>query len=406
MRSGSSDGGDRPCKIERTHTFKLYDGKQANPSVVPKISTSDVVSKGMNAMRNITKMNGRAENGFVSSAVRRFFGGHSAGGDGRHDFDEVGAFLEEHELSAKPQNYDIAYRYLVDRDEQLVDTIDDLLASGRGLSDAALGTLYAQLQSAATAEKLSQIVSSAQTYISQTAKIIDDSRSSVKSFGDDLELVELPQDLAKQIVGLTKAMIVKSRRFEDKLKRMDNEIGDLKSRLDDARKDAMLDPLTNLPNRRAFHEKLNAAVSREQTGKRTVCIAYCDIDHFKLINDTYGHEVGDRVLQFLAKRIQETASASMSVARFGGEEFVVLFEDSTLGEAIDHMDFVRADFGERRLVCRDSGEPLGKISFSAGVAAMERGIDGEGLLKAADQALYRAKELGRDRVETLLSQHR
>ena len=158
-------------------------------------------------------------------------------------------------------------------------------------------------------------------------------------------------------------------------------------------------------NKKAKTGKIDPLIGREPEVMRTIQVLCRRQKNNPLFVGDAG--VGKTaIVEGLAKRIQETASASMSVARFGGEEFVVLFEDSTLGEAIDHMDFVRADFGERRLVCRDSGEPLGKISFSAGVAAMERGIDGEGLLKAADQALYRAKELGRDRVETLLSQHR
>lgn len=282
---------------------------------------------------------GTSDRGFVASAVKKLFGGKASGNAGDEGFAEIGRFLAQYGLSATPQNYQLLYRILIDKDPQLSGAMADLVALGE-VSDKTVGELAAEGQAVISAETLSNFVTRAQSFVSQTAKIIDESHSSVKSFGEDLESnmasadenIELPQGLATQILDLTKAMIVKSRRFEYKLKRMDSEIGELRMRLDDARKDAMF------------------------------------------------------------------------AARFGGEEFVLLFENTKLQKAIAHMETLRVEIGERRLVCRDSGEPIGKISFSAGVAALQGGLDGTGLLKAADQALYRAKELGRDRVETLLSQ--
>lgn len=354
---------------------------------------------------------GVSDRGFVASAVKKLFGGKASDSSGDEGFAEIGRFLAQHGLSATPQNYHLIYRVLIDRDPQLSAAMADLVALGE-VSDKTVGELAADGQAVISAETLSNFVTRAQSFVSQTAKIIDESHSSVKSFGEDLETnmasagenIELPQGLAEQIVTLTKAMIVKSRRFEYKLKRMDSEIGELRMRLDDARKDAMLDPLTGLPNRRAFLEQFEAAVARAGTHKNPLCVAYCDIDHFKGINDSYGHAVGDRVIQFIARRLDESTTDTMYAARFGGEEFVLLFENTKLQKAIAHMETLRVEIGERRLVCRDSGEPIGKITFSVGLAALQGGLDGTGLLKAADQALYRAKELGRDRVETLLSQ--
>lgn len=354
---------------------------------------------------------GVPDRGFVASAVKKLFGGNASKSAPDEGFAEVGRFLSHYGLSATPQNYQLVYRVLMERDPQLSAAMNDLVALGE-VSDKTVGELAADGQAVISAETLSNFVTRAQSFVSQTAKIIDESHSSVKSFGEDLETnmasasenIELPQGLAEQIVTLTKAMIVKSRRFEYKLKRMDGEIGELRMRLDDARKDAMLDSLTGLPNRRAFLEQFEAAVERASQRKSPLCVAYCDIDHFKAINDTYGHAVGDRVIQFIARRFDESATDTMHAARFGGEEFVVLFENTKLQKAIAHMEALRVEISERRLVCRDSGEPIGKITFSAGVAALQEGIDGPTLLKAADQALYRAKELGRDRIETLLSQ--
>ena len=139
----------------------------------------------------------RTKSGFVASAVRRFFDVESGDARSCRGFDRIGAFFAQHRLSATPLNYDIAYRYLVTEEPQIIDAINDLLTSRTGITDQTIGELHARGQPVVTTEMLAQFVTRAQSYISKTAEIIDQSHTSVKSFGDNLELVELPKGLAQ-----------------------------------------------------------------------------------------------------------------------------------------------------------------------------------------------------------------
>jgi len=127
-------------------------------------------------------------------------------------------------------------------------------------------------------------------------------------------------------------------------------------------------------------------------------IALCDIDHFKAINDAHGHDTGDRVLGVVAAALQKAAGEQCYVARFGGEEFALIFEDCTVGAAAAIVDELRRALGARRLINQATHEPIGHVTFSAGIAPLETAEGGTVSLKRADTALYAAKQDGRNRV--------
>ena len=152
------------------------------------------------------------------------------------------------------------------------------------------------------------------------------------------------------------------------------------------------DPLTDLPNRRAFAAALEAAMEKSLASGQKLSVAVLDIDHFKMINDLHGHAEGDQVLVALASMLKAQFSGRGMAARYGGEEFVMLLPDSTAEEARLQCEFVRQAV---------SVLPIGlPISVSIGVAELRRhGDTTDDLFKRADEALYAAKRGGRDRVE-------
>jgi diguanylate cyclase len=127
-----------------------------------------------------------------------------------------------------------------------------------------------------------------------------------------------------------------------------------------------------------------------------MCIALCDIDRFKTINDEHGHDTGDRVLRYFGERLRGAVGAQAIVARYGGEEFVCLFERTPTTEAMVLLDAIRVDFEARPLTNRETGKPMNRLTFSAGLAAVN-GDPRQALLEA-DRALYDAKRQGRNRV--------
>jgi diguanylate cyclase (GGDEF)-like protein len=160
---------------------------------------------------------------------------------------------------------------------------------------------------------------------------------------------------------------------------------------------AMFDGLTGIHNRRWLDENLHRLVERTQQGGGPLSLALLDIDHFKRFNDDHGHEAGDAVLTTVATVIGEALRPTDLVARFGGEEFVILFPDSSLDDAVLACERVREVVAQTEVQKAD-GTPLPHVTISLGVATWRLGETPAALLKAADRSMYRAKRGGRNRV--------
>ncbi len=186
-------------------------------------------------------------------------------------------------------------------------------------------------------------------------------------------------------------------RLNSKLTDLNRELQKKKRALEKARdriaKMARTDELTRLPNRRAFNTELERDVSRAHRHDQPLSLAIADLDRFKGINDTYGHDVGDEVLKSFGKVLREECRAEDVPARWGGEEFVVLMPDTTAEDAANLSERIRSRFAEL------PHEGIDRVvTASFGVAGLRGSEEGADLLRAADAALYRAKESGRDRV--------
>ncbi|SNB58074.1 diguanylate cyclase [Marinobacter sp. es.042] len=158
---------------------------------------------------------------------------------------------------------------------------------------------------------------------------------------------------------------------------------------------AMTDLLTELPNREAWQERLSFEYNRWQRYSHPLTIGVLDIDFFKRINDSYGHKAGDRVLQLVAREFRDRLRTTDFVARFGGEEFVVLFPETEPSDARAVVDKLREHVG--RLPFHFRSEPV-TVTFSAGLAGFIAGDTQESVFDRADRALYQAKDAGRDQV--------
>ncbi|MDC8759479.1 GGDEF domain-containing protein [Janthinobacterium fluminis] len=161
---------------------------------------------------------------------------------------------------------------------------------------------------------------------------------------------------------------------------------------------AMCDALTGLPNRRAFEAAAAQAQARIARSSAPLTVGVADIDHFKSINDQYGHAAGDAVLRAVSQAIREAGRLTDMAARLGGEEFGLLFPDATLEQAVQIAQRVRRAVAATRTTAPD-GTPLA-VTISIGLAKLAPGGSFDGALSDADKALYRAKHGGRDRVAT------
>jgi diguanylate cyclase len=158
----------------------------------------------------------------------------------------------------------------------------------------------------------------------------------------------------------------------------------------------MIDPLTGLPNRAAWSERLDHEIVQWQQHGNTLLLAMLDLDHFKNINDNYGHLAGDKVLKIIASVLRKRLRGTDFIARFGGEEFVLLMPATSPAMGAKLLETMRAAI--EACPFHFKGERV-TITISMGMSAFRTGEHSDLVLKRADQALYRAKNAGRNRIE-------
>ncbi|MBL8644655.1 MAG: GGDEF domain-containing protein [Rhodospirillaceae bacterium] len=176
------------------------------------------------------------------------------------------------------------------------------------------------------------------------------------------------------------------------------EVDALKGDLSAIRKEAYTDGLSGIPNRKAFNKHIDELTAAASAKGGHLCLLMTDIDKFKTFNDTYGHLAGDQVIKVVAKTLAHGVREADVAARYGGEEFAVLFPDTKLKDALAVAEKVRLAVRAKEIQNRRTGESLGQVTISIGVAEYALGESVEDFIARADRALYHAKKTGRDRV--------
>jgi len=176
---------------------------------------------------------------------------------------------------------------------------------------------------------------------------------------------------------------------------LEEEVQKLRNNLTEALKMRDIDTLTRVPNRRAFDIESRNAFETFMRHKTPCCMVLADIDHFKKINDTYGHQTGDKILQSYARLLKSKLRRIDFLARYGGEEFAIILPNTTLRGAVQVMERVRTSLESTEFVTRRRKI---RVTASFGISELHLNSTIESWIEQADKALYRAKEQGRNRV--------
>jgi len=213
------------------------------------------------------------------------------------------------------------------------------------------------------------------------------------------------EEMVKNLVSLSKGMRKSIDTMKQELANAKGELNksveqlnEMKKELEFYREISSVDELTGLLNRRALDAELNRELERSFRYGSMFSVTIIDIDHFKNINDTYGHIVGDKVLASLAKILRSRSRKVDIVARYGGEEFCIVYPDTTAEQAFDAVEKARETVASHKFMLKGTRIP---VSFSAGVTQAAADDTIEELLSRADKALYIAKESGRNRTHML-----
>ncbi|WP_439468849.1 GGDEF domain-containing protein [Blastomonas fulva] len=325
---------------------------------------------------------------------------------------KVFSFLEQVQLDPVPDHYRLAWEYLNGGNMMLREAVNRKLDANGRLSPEIVAEILDECEGQMKVKDLNALVAESETLLAGGFKTLSKSGKESMAYAEVLQsrldwMRDLdPADQAdmpieaqfKALLKITSQMLQSTKKASESLDQSTKKLSQMRNRLDEANDKAQRDQLTGLPNRWAFEQQFSAATIRAKERFEPLSVAFIDIDHFKQVNDTHGHEAGDRVLQLVAKTLDGFGRGNCHLARHGGEEFVIVLENTSTQEAKQQIDAVREELAERSLVNKDNGQNIGRVTFSAGIAPFNPGEPNRQVLRNADAALYEAKHSGRNKV--------
>lgn len=315
-----------------------------------------------------------------------------------------------------PTNYEIWTAHLTGANPDLSREIEARLGNGEELNEQFSKELFERFftqtrlssqmleASASITRELGEVLSS----LRGAGSLARDYAGELAESANRLEMNADPQALRTIVSGLasaTRKMAQQNQMLEARMAASYDQVETLQSALTAVRLEALTDGLTGLANRKHFDQAIEAKLVEAGETQTSLCVVLCDIDHFKRVNDTWGHQVGDQIIRFVAGHLNAHGKRDSLAARYGGEEFALLLPRSSLAEASELAERIRNAIRDRKLSRRSTGEVIGQVTVSFGVAASKTGEPSTALISRADRCLYASKAAGRDRTtdETALA---
>ena len=318
------------------------------------------------------------------------------------------SYLMSHKLPPTPPNFRVVYESISGGNVDLREKLDDAVKKPGGANSEDIWQLY-QKNFTQTDEDLNAFRDEFRDIVTNLHGKVGKSGEGISEYADELdqfsELLDSSDSIAdmagevRKVIKDTRATEKAHRALGEELANTVKEVASLRNELDQVRQESLTDALTGISNRKAFDNTIEEAMQEASETGEPLCVLIADIDHFKQFNDTHGHLVGDKVLRFVAGTLKRCLKGKDMVARFGGEEFVVILPDTGLDGAKVVAEQIRKAVSSGKLKDQGSGESYGRLTISLGASKYIDGDATKDLLKRADDALYRAKDLGRDRVE-------
>ncbi len=317
---------------------------------------------------------------------------------------------------ALPRNFEVWYQYATGYNQELNRSINETLAQKGTLGDVDIDQIYdTHLSPSRVSDRIDTVGSRMIDEIKQVLEMIDTAAGSATNYSASLadasEKLQGASDklhgandgvavraVIERLVAGAKEMETSNKKLEARLSASRQEIEQLQQNLETVRTESLTDPLTSLANRKFFDSELSKAIAEAKQSGEPLTLLMSDVDHFKAFNDKFGHLTGDQVLRLVAMSMKQNVKGQDIAARYGGEEFAVALPKTALRSAITVADQIRAAVMNKELMKRSSGERLGRVTISIGVALLRPTDTPQSLIERADECLYAAKRKGRNRV--------
>lgn len=312
-------------------------------------------------------------------------------------------------LMPTPEGYELWYVYFSKENPEVSHALDLLLDNGVDITDEQCAEIHNRFLSETNdADRVKNAGDRIQDTIKDINTMVGTVKETTEDYSTKLDDVSgklSPEMTQKEVSGVivdiksnTQHMLDQNKALEMELSRSVEVMSELQDELEIVRKEAVTDGLTRIPNRKAFDQKVRELVGAHSADGDAFSLILMDIDHFKQFNDTFGHLVGDQVLRLVAKTLIDGVKGKDLASRYGGEEFAILLPETNISGAMLLADKLRKDVEAKEVVNRASGEKMGRITLSAGVAEYLAEEDVASLIERADAALYSSKDKGRNQV--------
>jgi diguanylate cyclase len=314
--------------------------------------------------------------------------------------------LERANVPPVPALYRLIYDYVAGVRGLFASRVDDILGEGGDVADRLYTEFVAPYQSNETLERAAQRIAerlrTLDILIRESLSANEQQSAALRGagveLGGDRLNAALLKDWVERLETTNRVMRKSTMTLERELVEASTELLTMQDEIRLARETMTRDPLTGLANRSGLDAALQRAMPTGGDAGRQLSCAVIDIDHFKSLNDRYGHQVGDEVLRIVARAILVSVRGADVVGRPGGDEFLAIFRDTGLADARTLAERIRASVIESDLRAVMGEAVLGGITASIGVALWREGDTITGLVERADRCLYAAKDRGRNRV--------
>ncbi|AFJ01295.1 GGDEF domain protein [Methylophaga frappieri] len=319
------------------------------------------------------------------------------------------SMMKKHSIATTPANYAVWFEYVSGNNADLMRAMDDVLAQHGSLTDQQSKQLYEQFfDREKDRSTLLQIRKELGNLLKQVLNVVysgvnssDNShyqlQQTLQRLQPDISRQQL-NDLIQEVLIETRLIASAGEAISNRLNVAVNEVEDLKKLLETSRREANIDMLTGLANRKALDDSLTRLTQQADHNGMDLAVLLCDMDSFNALNEKHGQPVGDQVLRMVAETMQNSLKGRDLIARYGGEEFVILLSDTTLANAKMIAENLRAEIAGKHLRRKDTQEPLGMITVSFGVARYTAGEGSDSLMQRVDRAVFMAKKNGRNSV--------
>lgn len=317
--------------------------------------------------------------------------------------------LSKYRIPVTPQNFTVWFDYVSGRSEMLSEIIDGMMEKGEPINTDVTMNLYERFYGEATQSQVMAAQDRVETILGELFASLSSADSEVSQYADSLnecgENIEpgMPAERLEAIVSTliesTQKVSEGNHSLRDNLVASKQEADELRAELEKVRAESKTDPMTGLLNRKGFEVELQALKEDDDFVNQSHSLLIGDIDKFKSINDNYGHIFGDKVIKIVATALTKMTQGKDLVARFGGEEFLVVLPDTDLKGASVVAERIRSSLEKGRVFNPKTGEEIKRITISIGATQLLADEDIIDAIARADEALYRAKEGGRNRVE-------